>query len=159
MSVKIPAIFLFGLFMLVSCKKKDTPITKTQLLNQAAWIFNSAGFDQDKNGVIDYALPPTSIQPCQLDNTYTFSANGTGVINEGATKCTTTAPQTSPFTWSFSDNETNINLQSSALFGLGGRFKVLELSATAFNMSKDTTLTVPGIPIPLNGAIIINLKH
>ena len=159
MKFKIAAFFLLGIFVLGSCKKKDSPITKTQLLNQTPWIYNSAGIDQDRNGTVDYPLPSTSLQPCMIDNTYIFNTNGTGVINEGATKCDAAAPQTSPFSWSFADNETNINLQSTALFGLGGKFKVLELSATAFNMSKDTTLMLPGIPLPMNVGIIINLKH
>jgi hypothetical protein len=156
-----PKIFLLLIIfcVLVGCKKKPEAPTKPQLLAQKPWKYKTAGIDQDKNGSIDLPLPSTSLQPCMLDNTYVFNSNGTGAINEGPTKCDPAAPQTSPFLWNFSDNETNINLQSAALFGLGGKFKVLALNDTAFNMSKDTSISMPGIPIPLSVAIVIDLNH
>jgi hypothetical protein len=157
-----PKIFLFLLFatmVFTACKKKDGPPTKTELLDEKPWVYNTAGVDQDNNNTIDQTLPSTYMQPCAIDNSYIFKSDGTGTIDEGATKCNTTTPQTSPFSWSFADNETSINLQSTALFGLGGKFKVLVLTDAAFEMRKDTTITIPGVPIPLPVGIIIKLKH
>jgi hypothetical protein len=157
-----PKIFLFLLFatmVFTACKKKDGPPTKTELLEEKPWVYNTAGVDQDNNNTIDQTLPSTYMQPCAIDNSYIFKSDGTGTIDEGATKCNTTTPQTSPFSWSFADNETSINLQSTALFGLGGKFKVLVLTDAAFEMRKDTTITIPGVPIPLPVGIIIKLKH
>jgi hypothetical protein len=152
-------ILLLIFFAVTGCKKKSVPLTNSQLLNQKPWKYKAAGIDLDKNGTIDNALPSTALQPCMLDNTYVFNSNGTGTIDEGATKCNSTAAQTSPFNWNFSDNETYINLESTSLFGLGGKFKVLTLNDTAFNMSKDTTVVAPGFPVPISVAIVINLQH
>jgi hypothetical protein len=161
MQAKIFLFILSSLMVFTACKKKtvDGPPTKTELLNEQPWVYNNAGVDQDNNNTIDQTLPSTYLQPCTLDNSYVFNTNGTGTIDEGATKCNTANPQTSPFSWSFADNETSINLQSTALFGLGGKFKVLTLTSTAFEMRKDTSITIPGIPIPVPVGIIIQLKH
>jgi hypothetical protein len=161
MQSKILILFLPLVMVFTGCKKKkeDGPPTKTELLNEKPWVYNNAGADTDNNGTIDQAAPSTYLQPCTIDNSYIFNSNGTGTIDEGATKCSSTNPQTSPFSWSFSENETNINLQSTALFGLGGKFKVLTLTETAFEMRKDTSITIPGVPIPLPIGIIIQLKH
>jgi hypothetical protein len=158
MQSKILLLFVFIFFAFTSCKKKDV-ITKTDILGQTPWKYKAAGIDQDRNGSIDYPLPSTSLQPCMLDNTYIFNKNGSGTIDEGPTKCNPSALQATPFSWTFADNETSINLQSTALFGLGGKFKVLSLTNTEFNLSKDTSITMPGIPIPVPMAIVINLQH
>ncbi|MDB5253140.1 MAG: hypothetical protein JWP27_2309 [Flaviaesturariibacter sp.] len=141
-----------GLFF--SCKKRkaDSEPTRTDLLVQQAWTYESSGLDFDRNGTVDAPLP-IPIPACSLDNTYVFNTNGSGVINEGATKCDVSAPQTSPFSWSFGPGQTSINLQSTALFGLGGQFKVNELTAARFILSKDTTIST------VTFGIIINLKH
>jgi hypothetical protein len=147
------------LISIVSCKKKsDDDGSKAAALTEKAWKYKSAGVDLDKNGSIDQSLPSGTMQPCMLDNLYTFKSDNTGTIDEGGTKCNTTDPQTTPFNWNFTDNQTSIFLQSSALFGLGGKFRVITLNSTQFSMAKDTTYTVPGYP-GLAVAIVINLEH
>ena len=152
MQAKHMALFLLGL-SLIGCKKKEEGDSNTSLLVQQIWRYDVAGLDANNDGMIDTQLPAGTIAACSVDNTLTFNSGGTGIIDEGATKCNTSAPQTNPFTWNFLNNETTINLQSTALFGLGGQFKIRELSAAAFRMSKDTS--VMGFPV----SIVINLKH
>jgi hypothetical protein len=152
MKTKYVSLLLAGIFIF-GCKKKENDTeTKTTVLVQQAWKLDATGLDATNDGVIDTQLP-TAIPACTIDNTFTFNTGGTGVIDEGATKCNAAAPQTSPFTWNFLSNETIINLQSTALFGLGGQFKIRELSSTAFRITKDTS--VSGFPV----SIVINLKH
>ena len=92
------------------------------------------------------------------DNTGTFNSDGTGTTDEGPTKCDPSIPQTAAFTWQFKNNETEMQVYGSGLFGLGGQFKILELSETKFRLSKDTTLTFPGVPsIPVS--LLVQLKH
>ncbi|MCW3074321.1 MAG: hypothetical protein JWP69_1390 [Flaviaesturariibacter sp.] len=152
MKAKYVLLVLVGLITFGCKKKNDDKETKTTVLVQQAWKLDAAGLDATNDGVIDSQLP-VAIPACTADNNFTFSANGTGIIDEGATKCNASAPQTSPFTWNFLSNETVINLQTTALFGLGGQFKIRELSSTAFRMSKDTSFQ--GFPV----SIVINLKH
>ena len=92
-------------------------------------------------------------QPCMLDNTGKFNADGSGVADEGATKCNVAAPQTSPFTWSFTNNESMLSVVGGGFFGFGGAFMVKTLTATQLTVSKDTSYM--GFQIKM----IANLKH
>lgn len=107
--LKILALaFLF--ISAVSCKKSGSgsdapPKSKTVLLTQASWKLQSAGIDADKNGSAETDIT-ASIPACQLDNSYTFVTDGTGVMDEATVKCNTSDPQTKPFTWLLKNNET-----------------------------------------------------
>lgn len=96
-------------FMVSSCKKdNDNPApsngtgaqTKTQILASQDWKISSMMV-----GTIDIHAGQKA---CEKDNFYTFKSNGTYVNDEGATKCTPSAPQTEAGTWKFIDNETKI---------------------------------------------------
>ncbi|MGN6164222.1 MAG: hypothetical protein ACTHOF_06765 [Flavisolibacter sp.] len=144
-------------FAFLSCKKDDSSSdkqTKTDLITSGSWKYESGGADIDKNGSIDVDLESTGqIPACLLDNSATFNANGTGINDEGATKCDNSLPQTTTFTWAFVNNETAINIAGSAFAGISGQFKVVTLTDTKFTISKDTT--VSSFPATL----IVNLKH
>ncbi|MFL5808156.1 MAG: hypothetical protein ACJ749_01465 [Flavisolibacter sp.] len=151
-----------AIFLLVSCgKDKDNnqpqQPTKTELISKSSWKYESGGVDQDKNGTFDISFATLGIlQPCILDNTATFTANGSGTTDEGTTKCNPSVPQTSPFVWAFANSETAINI-SGSIIGLGGQFKILALTDTKLSLSKDTTITLIGPPTPV--ALIVNLQH
>ncbi|GAA4322109.1 hypothetical protein [Flaviaesturariibacter amylovorans] len=151
-----------GTLLFAACKKSsddDTPaVTNTTRITATPWIYKSAGFDMDRNGTIDQALPGGTLTPCRLDNQYIFATNGAGTMDEGATKCDPANPQTVAFTWAFANNETEIELGGAALFGLAGRFKVWALNDTLLSMSRDTLINFPPLP-PTNISILINLKH
>ena len=141
----------------IACKKDKAP-TKTELLTKSSWKYESGGVDQDRNGTVDISFAATGLlQPCILDNFGIFVSNGTGTSDEGATKCTPTAPQTAAFTWNFLNNEQNINISGSGLFGLGGQFKITTLTDVKFGISKDTTINLTGTPQTVG--LIINLQH
>src|SRR3979490_1103963 len=111
-SLWIITAFAFFVLAAPSCKKHTTPAqkTKTELITQASWKFDNA-----KVGGNDVSA---FLQTCQKDNILYFSANGTGTVDEGATKCNSGDPQTNPFTWSFLSNETMLHV--SATFFSGG---------------------------------------
>lgn len=149
----------FALFALsvvsLSCDKNDNDSNgenKTEIIAQGSWKYDNAGIDQDKNGTIDLPLPAGTIPACATDNTVTFSTNGTGIVDEGSTKCNTGDPQTFPFTWSFANNETTLNIGGGNVLGASGQFKIVELSATKLTLSKDTVIVIPV-------AIVVSLKH
>ncbi|MGZ8537021.1 MAG: hypothetical protein ACXWV9_02105 [Flavisolibacter sp.] len=157
--MKYILLFLFS-GLIISCDKEenDPPPTKAELLTKSSWKYESGGVDQDKNGTIDLSFAATGLlQPCILDNTATFTLGGTGVTDEGATKCDPAAPQTTSFSWSFNGSATEIFI-SGGLLGLGGQFKITTLTDTRFSLAKDTAISFSG-GIPQNISLIVNLQH
>ncbi|MGZ5286235.1 MAG: hypothetical protein ACXWB9_03575 [Flavisolibacter sp.] len=140
--MKYPISILLA-FFLISCDKEenDPPApTNTDHISSSQWQYENGGVDGDKNGTIDLNLSTVGIPDCVLDNKATFNANGSGVADEGATKCDAAHPQTTAFNWNFSNNETTLNIAGSGLFGIGGQFTVTELNANRLSLRKDTTM-------------------
>lgn len=162
--MKYFTILAFSILLISACNKDDddkpASPTKTEMLTSQAWKYDNGGVDQDRNGTIDFTFASTGLlQPCILDNTGTFKADGTGTADEGPTKCSTTAPQTSSFTWSFQNNETELSVLGPALFGIGGKFTVKELTSTLLTLSKDTSVVIiQGLP-PTTVGLVVTLKH
>ena len=137
---------------LAGCKKGNSAPTKTELLAKASWKYNNAGLDLDRNGTADAPVPAGFLQTCDTDNTITFNADGTGIADEGATKCAAGNPQTSPFTWSFKDNEQVINISNAIFGGLSGDIKVKTLDENTLELHKDVNIgTIVNV--------IVFLKH
>ena len=137
-----------------SCSKKSEPTaSKATLITTSTWKYSDAGIDQDVNGVIDSPFPAGSLQACQTDFIITFKSDKTGIMDEGAAKCVATDPQTTPFTWDFANNETELTISANILVGLGGKTKIIELSPT--KMILGTTVTVPGLPISIPATVIL----
>src|SRR4051812_24157217 len=88
---------------LLACSKSDNkkPADNVSLITSTKWVYSSAGLDVDNNGTKDTDPPPGVLQSCDTDNTITFKSDNTGVMDEGATKCETSDPQTVAFNWSF----------------------------------------------------------
>jgi len=115
--LSISLTLLIGSVVFVACSKDDNGNTKTksELMAQSTWKFKAA----TANGTdISNQNPP--FQACNKDNILTFvttaNAAGTGVMDEGATKCNAGDPQTVPFTWSLLNSETTLHL-STTLYG------------------------------------------
>lgn len=151
------AVLLFA--CLFSCKKSsDDGSQNTGHITSGPWKYNTGGIDQDRNGTIDIPFSATPlVMPCMTDNTGLFNADGTGTTDEGPTKCDPGLPQSSSFTWSFQNNETELQVAGNGLFGLGGNLKIRELTHTAFEVSKDTTIIFGGLPMTVG--LIFELKH
>ncbi len=126
--------------------------TKTDLITSGPWKYEDAGADADRNGTIDLSIT-SSIPACVLDNTLNLSADGTGTVDEGASKCNAADPQTNAVTWSFANNESALNIGGSGVIGISGQFKILTLTATSLTLSKDTTFQ------GLSTAMVVKLKH
>ena len=143
----------------VSCKKDgdNNSQTKTDLLVSSAWKYQSAGASIDGNSnTIEYSAEDLGIAlPCVTDNTGTFNANGSGINDEGPTKCDPAVPQSTPFSWNFSNNETVLNISGAGFVGLSGAFNIAKLDATSMRLTKDTT--VPSVPFPIT--FVLNLQH
>jgi hypothetical protein len=94
-----------------SCKKEDektTPAkTKTELLTSKPWkstaLTINPGLSIGGTIITDFFA---QLPSCSKDDTDKYNAGGTGVNDEGATKCDPTDPQSTPFTWVFNPSET-----------------------------------------------------
>ena len=157
--MKIQYVVLLSL-LFISCDKEnnDPPEpSNTDHLTSAQWQYDNGGIDQDKNGSIDFSFSSgfVPVPACVLDNKATFNDDGTGVADEGAVKSNASSSQTNPFTWSFSNNETKINVTGSAFFGAGGQFDIATLNGTKLSIRKDTTM--PGSSQSV--WMVVDFKH
>ena len=120
------------------------------MLTQASWKVQSVGIDQDRNGVAESDVT-SNVPACQLDNTYTFKTDSTGVMDEAATKCSAGDPQTKPFTWNFKNNGKT----------LSGTFSFTNGDATIVSMN-DTNLVVTyddNLGTSVTYHFIVTLQH
>lgn len=120
------------------------------LMTQAVWKYDTSGLDLNGDGKIDFA--DTVAQPCFKDNTYQFKMDSTVIVDEGATKCDTAAPQTATYSWTISNSNPPI-LKSNADSILTGGVTVLVLTGTQLEVYKDTTIL--GVSL----RYILSLKH
>jgi len=137
-------------FIFSSCNKSDDPPTppktKTVLLSQSNWKFKSATANgADASGYLT---------TCQKDNIYTFVAAGTGIADEGPTKCNGADPQTTSFTWIFTTNETVIQVSSPFFTNTSNNFTLISLTETELVVS--TYYTPPVGPSVL---VTITFQH
>jgi len=141
-------------FCVMSCKKDSTTSTdKTQQITSADWKYDNGGIgDANGNILIDFSTSG-SIPACSLDNTIRFISDGKGTVFENTNVCSGATASTA-FNWSFSNNETILNISGGAIAGIGGSFKIKTLSDTKLSLLKDTTVTGFGAV-----TAIVNLKH
>ena len=130
-----------------ACKKDDTPAakTKTELISLSLWKFDNA-----KVGTSDVTA---FLKTCEKDNTIVFNANGSGTIDEGATKCNAGDPQSRTFTWSFLSSETLLQINTPLFAGGTGNITLVTLTETQLTGSQN---------IDVNGTsqtAIVTFKH
>jgi Tfp pilus assembly protein PilV len=96
-----------------SCNKDDdeTQKTKTELLTAGSWkrtaLISNPAYDWNGNGMASTDVLSIMF-PCEKDNFDTYKTNGVMTTDEGATKCSSTDPQTWDTTWELIDNESKI---------------------------------------------------
>ena len=158
MKKPIIVALLFTGFALFACKKdndKVTPLTTVDLLASGTWSIDTIGFDGDKNGTIDEAVPG-GFQACELDNTLTFNKDSaTGVYDEGALKCDSADPQTIDFGYELKNGDSVINFTGNLPGELKGDVNILTLTNNQLIMSKRIVVT---FPVQFDKNLIISLK-
>ena len=120
-------------FLFSSCNKDDNPPapkTKTQLLTQGSWKYKSS----------TVGGAPYTLQACQQDNIYTFTASGNGTIDEGPAKCNAADLQNRPFTWNFQSGETMLYISTVLFSGGSNTFTLESLTETEAIISQGITL-------------------
>ena len=146
-----------ALLFIFSCKKNDSGgQTNMQLITAAAWKYDTAAIDLNLDGTAETALPPGIIESCDEDNIVTLKDDGTGTVDEGASKCDPGDPQSVAITWTFKNNETVINIPDTIFGNISGDAQIKALTATKLTLLKQVTVDL-GIPTNVN--VIIDLKH
>ena len=122
--------------------KKDKEQTRMDLLTNGQWKVISftvtPPVDLDGDGDVDsdaYAL----MDACERDDYFIFKRDGKYEINEGATKCDASDPQTEVLDWSFVNDEKELIMDGDRLtiHELSG--SRLRLSGSVFGVTADVT--------------------
>lgn len=154
---------LFFLFLvLAGCEKDKDPVpTKEDKLMAKNWNITAA------KATVTVAGSPIEFDyynvllACQKDNFLQFKANDVLIMDEGTTKCTPTAPQTSQGTWTFTENATTgdvITINGNILLSFGlvstapRNLNVITLDNQTLKVTFNESVIVPAIsattPIP-----------
>jgi hypothetical protein len=118
----LPACFL-------SACKKDHDKSRTDLLTEKEWKYVDYGVDDDNNGVI--SSEESNLEACEKDDTFKFSSNGSLLVHDNTTRCTSGA-ETDTLYWSFLSNETQIVLNT------GGLLTIKTLTGDKLEISSET---------------------
>jgi len=145
------AVAVGSFFLASSCQKNSTDKepTKTELITKTSWKFSKAEANgMDANSYID---------DCFKDNTAIFASDGSGTLDEGATKCDSSDPQSSPFSWEFLNNETTLSVSGGLFAGQSGDFTIVSLTDSTMVLSGTMPITSNGITI--NVAVTVTFIH
>ncbi|MBE7172975.1 MAG: hypothetical protein INR73_20530 [Williamsia sp.] len=145
----------FCMLLFTQCKKSNNDSNKSKLLVSGAWKFKEGGLDLDNNGTGETPFPTGTLQTCDIDNTVTFKTDTSGVVDEGATKCDATYPQTTPFKYTYNASSNILNFSTVIFAGLSGDVKVLDISSTQLKISK----AVPITGLPTSVTVVVTLVH
>ena len=132
------------------CKKdSETSPGKADLLVAKSWRISAqtSSFSSSSinNGAVVVTDEYASSAACERDNFIKFSANKTLVADEGATRCSTSDPQTQSGTWDFNSDQTKLSLLDPSQASIAIPFDVVELSASTLHIRYSYSYSSGGI--------------
>lgn len=145
MKIKILLVCLLATTLFNGCKKDEettttttTPTAKTDLLCGKNWMLTAYTI----NPAYDFfhtGTPVTdlmgSMQPCLYNNITTYSTNLSYVVDEGATKCSGSAPQTyETGTWAFASSESHLVVSRTG--GSSLDYSIATLNSTTLQLTQ-----------------------
>jgi len=148
----IPGLIILACSIaLTACSKNSSSDSNSSvtLLTRSVWKYDTSGIDLNKDGTIEIA---DTLSACFKDNTYLFGKDSTVVMDEGATKCDGSDPQTSTYPWTITNGNPSI-LKSDVNAILQEGLKIRTLTDTKLLVYKDTT--VLGVSL----WYVFSLKH
>jgi hypothetical protein len=109
----VASFLFFSLLTAEMCNKGDAVASKSkrELISSGNWYFTA--YTETQNGTTTDVL--TSMLTCHKDNYYVFRSDGSGEFNYGVQKCSGD-PQSLPYTWTFIDNETKVELDNGNVY-------------------------------------------
>jgi hypothetical protein len=126
--------YALALLMLSMACKKDSP-SAAQMLSRA-WIETDVTLSA--NGATQSVFSQQKV--CETDDIYTFAANGSITITEGATKCNSSDPDIKGIgTWTLESNNTKLAINDNV--NGAQTFNVEKLSSTQLVLSDTATIS------------------
>jgi hypothetical protein len=142
-------------FLILSCEKNkdsNSSADKTQQLTSGDWKYDNGGIgDANGNILVDFSTTGT-IPACTLDNTIRFNSNNSGTISENTMFVPMLLLQ--QHSHGVFKQRNCFKRFSRSVAGIGGSFRIKELSGTRLSLLKDTTVTGFGAV-----TASVNLKH
>ncbi|GAB3638944.1 hypothetical protein GCM10027422_45350 [Hymenobacter arcticus] len=144
------AFLLLAALALGSCKKNNdnSPATpsKTDLLTAKNWRISAQTYSVAINaGAPTVSNEYASSAACERDNFLKFNTNKSLTADEGATKCSSSDPQTQSGSWDLTTNDTKLTLADPMQGGATIPFDVVDLSATTLHIRYAATVALGGI--------------
>ncbi len=125
-----------------STGKAELLVAKSRIISAPTSSFSSSSIN---NGAVVVTDEYASSAACERDNFLKFSTNKTLVADEGATKCSTTDPQTQSGTWDFNSDQTKLSLLDPSQASIPIPFDIIELSATTMHLRYSYNYSSGGI--------------
>lgn len=125
-----------------ACKKEDKGAPRKETLMKGQWKIT----EMKVNLVISQDLLAEA-DDCVKDNLYTFNENTDIGVDEGATKCDASDPQTgTDGNWSLTGNDSKLVVANSSItMGFGDiTMDITQLDTKTMKLQKDTAVTYLG---------------
>ncbi|HWB24657.1 MAG TPA: lipocalin family protein [Chitinophagaceae bacterium] len=127
---------------IVACQKSNNSQNDVTILTSGKWQISDASVTIPGSGVsLDVY---DSIPDCVKDNFYIFASEGTATIDEGATKCDSSDPQTTTGNWKLLENNTKLQT-IDPLTGASADLTLLEINSN--DMKVQDTATYQGYSV------------
>jgi hypothetical protein len=146
------SLLLLVAVTLGACKKdsENTPTTsKTDLLAAKSWRISTQTSSFSSSN-INNGTPVTTDEyaassACERDNFIKFNTNKTLVVDEGASRCDTSDPQTQNGTWDFNSDQTKLTMIDPSQGSVPIQFDIVELSASKLQLRYSYSYSSGGI--------------
>ncbi|HEY8897495.1 MAG TPA: hypothetical protein VIM79_21870 [Niastella sp.] len=126
---KIAVLLLLTTASLTACKKDKDEKSRTDLLTQKAWVYVDYGRDDNKDGIL--SKDESSVEPCEVDDSFIFNTDGTLVEHDNTILCGSSEPESKTMQWSFQNNETEIVMSTGRLL------KIKTLNETTLELTSE----------------------
>jgi len=132
---------------LSACKKDSNAMpSKTELLTTPKWRI-TAETETVKNAQTGGSSTTTvfdryaGMTACVRDNFHKFNVDKSWIIDEGASKCLSTAPQSGSSTWNFNSDQTKLLVPSPSLPATTAEVDIVELTSSTLRLRVDLSGT------------------
>jgi hypothetical protein len=147
------SFLLLAAVALGGCKKNDSTspsptASRTDMLTAKNWRISAQTYSVAiNNGTPTVSDEYANETACERDNFIKFNTNKSLIADEGATKCSSSDPQTQSGTWDLTTNDTKLTLADPSQGGVPIPFDIIDFSATTLHVRFSYTTSSGGSSI------------